>query len=70
MPRFEVRVSTLYHFDAVDKAEARRLVEFGEMPSDHDMIVTSVSGVSRIITDEELQAEIEKSVRSDDGALG
>jgi hypothetical protein len=55
MPRFEVRVSTLYQFDAVDKAEARRLVEMGEMPSGHDMIGTSVSEVSRIITDEELQ---------------
>jgi len=50
-----VRVSTLYQFDAVDKAEARRLVEMGEMPSGHDMIGTSVSEVSRIITDEELQ---------------
>lgn len=54
MPRFEVRVSICYQFDAKDKVEARWLVENGEMPRDHEVIGARVVEVSRIVTEEEL----------------
>ncbi len=54
MPRFEVRVSTLFQFDAQDKQEARWLVENGEMPRDHELIGARVTDVVRVITNKEL----------------
>jgi hypothetical protein len=66
MPRFEVRSTTVYQYDADSQDHAKWLMEYGEIPSkDNDPLRVFVSSVERIVTDEEREQEqkmIEQSI--------